>query len=76
MRRRPTQGFAPLQVAQLLYDEDVLSEEGLFQWEGEKRYADESDKKYLNQCKTFLTVSGPDLISWVRFLSTDSALEQ
>ncbi|GAQ80574.1 eukaryotic translation initiation factor eIF-2B epsilon subunit [Klebsormidium nitens] len=54
---KPTRDFGPLfaKVAQLLYDEDVLSEEGLFQWEGEKRYADESDKKYLNQCKIFLT---------------------
>jgi hypothetical protein len=46
-----------VQVAQVLYDQDVLSEEGLFQWEGEKRFADETDKKYLNQCNAFLIVS-------------------
>jgi hypothetical protein len=46
-----------VQVAQVLYDQDILSEEGLFQWEGEKRFADETDKKYLNQCNAFLTVS-------------------
>ncbi|KAG6399642.1 hypothetical protein SASPL_141123 [Salvia splendens] len=42
------------QILHLLYDKDILQEDGILRWESEKEQADESDKVFVKKAEKFL----------------------
>lgn len=46
-----------LQVLQVLYDKDIVSEEVIIAWASEKQDADDIDKVFVKQSEPFIQVS-------------------
>ncbi|KAF3788822.1 Translation initiation factor eIF-2B subunit epsilon [Nymphaea thermarum] len=44
------------QILQILYDQDLVTEDAIMSWASEKEGAEESDKVFVNQCEAFIQV--------------------
>ncbi|XP_031499945.1 uncharacterized protein LOC116264101 [Nymphaea colorata] len=50
-------------ILQILYDQDIVTEDAIMSWASEKEGAEESDKVFVNQCEAF--------IQWLREASEE-----
>ncbi|CAN6451580.1 unnamed protein product [Victoria cruziana] len=57
--------FAPVfsSILQILYEQDIMTEDAIMTWASEKEGAEESDKVFVNQCEAF--------IQWLREASEE-----